>query len=471
MLFKEQLTEYSDPSFMNRAYFPDPGDRDVYNGIQEINKNNYFESLEHFEKGSNYDNEYALLFSAIIYLTGFGLEKREPRKSMELCKKIASDWKNPVAQYLIGCMYFDGVKGVPEDKKSGVHWISLAAESGWPYAIAKMGQIYAFGAYVEKDHKQAINMYDKLTKNDESENKLIKDETFYLFGNEKFEVDFTNVNQEEIKKVQDCLNQGSISPVKIISITNKYKVSHYDDYFHRIFLWNLLTRKKSSGVVASQIGLYNIYTTGGSNVPWNTDKALYWAKMAGKNGHERLCVNAGQMYLCNSDYTEAMIWFKKSTALGGTFGLFFIGLMYYKALGVKRSCEIAIECFNDFTNEEDDDADAYYLMAEIYQVGGERLRQSSEIACEFYKKAFQLGKPMGATRIAAIHCKGLGVKKDNTEAFEWLKKASWNGCSIASSLMSLIAVVGFRAAEPFIIAVLNITTSELELFNSYVVHK
>ncbi|KAI9354473.1 hypothetical protein BD770DRAFT_412236 [Pilaira anomala] len=95
-------------------------DRNVYNGIQEINKNDYRKALKHFEKGSSYDNEYVLLFSAIVHLIGFSSEECDLKKTMDLCKRVASDWKNPVTQYLIGCMYFEG-EGVPEDKTSGVH--------------------------------------------------------------------------------------------------------------------------------------------------------------------------------------------------------------------------------------------------------------------------------------------------------------------------------------------------------------
>ncbi|KAI9343794.1 hypothetical protein BD770DRAFT_463759 [Pilaira anomala] len=406
--------------------------------------------------GSNYDNEYALLFSAIVHFIGFGSEERKLQKAMNLCERIALDWENPVGQYLIGCMCFEG-EGVPEDKTSGVRWISLAAKSGWPYAIARMGEIYSFDAPVKADHKKAITWFDKVAKNDDNEAELIKDETFYLFGNKNFEVDFTHENPETMKSTQNSLNQGLISPFKSIRDIDKDKLPHFDDY-RRALIWNLLTKKKSSGVVASQIGLSKIYTRRGFNVPYNLHTALHWKKMAGKNGHEASCVALGLIYRGTTGFkqnnTEAMTWFKKSVALGGTLSLYHIGLMYYKSLGVERDVKLALKYFQLRTDCEED-VDAFFYMGEIHQEGEQGIPQNSKLACKFYEKAFQLGDPTAAIRIAANHCKGLGMKKDTTKTTEWLKKAASNGCPTAVYLLSLIATAGFEEAEPFILAALN----------------
>lgn len=170
---------------------------------------------------------------------------------MDLCKRVASDWKNPVAQYLIGCMYFEG-EGVPEDKTSGVHWFSVAAESGWPYAMVRMGMIYTQDASMKADHKKAIIWFDKVAKNDDNETELIKDETFYLFGNTNFEVDFTHVNQEIMKTMYAGFTQGSVVSPRICDIY-KDLIPHYEDY-RRIHTWNLLTKKKIKWSGGKSIG-------------------------------------------------------------------------------------------------------------------------------------------------------------------------------------------------------------------------
>lgn len=187
---------------------------------------------------------------------------------MELCKRVASDWKNSVAQYLIGSMYFDGDDGVPKDETSGIHCILLSAENGWPYARARMEEIYGYDDVPNiKDHQMAIIWFNSVAKNDDNETDSIKDETFYLFGNKNFEVDFTHANKEAMKSVQCSLNKGFILPVKCLRFTYKDIPVPYFDDLRRILIWNLLTEKKSSGVVASQIGLHLIYQMGGNNVP------------------------------------------------------------------------------------------------------------------------------------------------------------------------------------------------------------
>ncbi|KAI9364659.1 hypothetical protein BD770DRAFT_406677 [Pilaira anomala] len=451
---------------MNIVYeiedFPDPGDRDVYKGIQEINKLNYHEALKHFEKGTSYDNEYAVLFSAIVHFLGSSNKQRDPVKAMNLCKRLASNWKNPVALFLLGSLYYDGDDGVPEDETSGVHWISLAAENGWPYAMVKMGELYQFGFDVKKDHKKAIYWYKKLIKNHDSETDLIKDEKSYLFGNKNFEVDFTRVSQKDWKLVQYCHSQGWVSPVKRgREAYSDVDLHHFSEY-QRIYVWNLLTKKKSSGLVASLLGLHTIYLIGGSNVPKNHDTALYWAKMAGENKDAKSCTTIGLMYLYGSsnvkqDYIEAMKWFKKSGDLEDTTGLFYMGQMYYNSLGVKKNYKIALECFRSITTKKED-MNAYYYMAEIYQEGGEEVPQNSKTACFFYGEALKLGNPMAGTRAAALHCKGIeDEKKDELNTIECLRRAALQGCLTAPSLISLIEKDGYEAAKPSILAVLSIT--------------
>ncbi|KAI9343798.1 hypothetical protein BD770DRAFT_447265 [Pilaira anomala] len=225
---------------------------------------------------------------------------------MDLCERIALDWENPVGQYLIECMYFEE-EGVPEDKTSEVRWISLAAKSGWPYAIARMGEIYSFDAPVKKDYEKAIIWFDKVAKNDDNE-------TDFILGKNGWE-----------------------------------------------------------------------------------------------NEHTSSCATAGSIYLAGidvkQDYTKAMKWFKKNSTHGSTIGLLYIGLMYYKGLGVERNHMLDLVCFQQRIAEEENDVNAFYFISEVHQEGGDDVPQNSQVSSAFYEQAFKPGNPMAAARIVAIHSK------------------------------------------------------------------
>ncbi|KAI9342422.1 hypothetical protein BD770DRAFT_476214 [Pilaira anomala] len=443
--------------------FPDPGDRDVFNGIQEINKNNYIEALKHFEKGSNYDNEYALLFSAVIYYNGAGINKREPAKAMDLCKKVVSEWNNYVAQYLVGLMYIEGDGDIPLDIETGVYWISLSAERGWPYAIATMGNILSGYVPCKTDEKKAITWLEKLAKKDNNETEIIKDKTFYLFGNKNLEVDFTHANQKFMKWVQEnWLGIGYISPFKgLYEIT--IDTLDFENY-QRIVIWDLLTEKESSGVVASQSVLSKIYLYGGSYVPKDFTKALYWTKMAAKKNSAAACLSIGKSYVdCYgymTNFKESIKWYHESYILGSIEASFYLGLMYYKGAGFKKDFKKALYLFNSKVNRDNRGSTylAYFYMGEIYRTGRkDDVPQDYKAAYVCYETAFELGHDIAAIKIAGFYCEGLGVEKDEAKTIEWLRKsaASVDRMSSAQDLLNIISENGYVATEHIIAAQLD----------------
>lgn len=435
--------------------FPDPGDRDVFYGIEEINKNNYSEALKHFEKGSNYGNQYALLFSAVIYFIGSGLRKREPAKTMNLCKKVATEWNNPVAQYLVGSMYFEGDEGVPKDIKAGVHWISLAAESAWPYAIANLGEIfYEDLPSSSSDAMKAISWFEKLAKKDDSETQIIQDKTLYLFGAKNLIVYFTHANQEVMKLVEkNSLNHGTISPVKALRDI-KADISRIDDY-KKLLIWNLLTEKQSSGVLACEIGLSKIYSEGKSNVPVNHAKALYWSKMGAKYKnkwsyeHLILCYQNGLGVKQNHD--EVLKWCKKICDLGSSNEALNIAANYfYGDDRIKKNSQLALVFLKLKVSSEDStfNEPAYLLMGDIYRQGTGNVPLDYKAAYGCYKTSSDIGvAPTGPLKIAALYCKGLGVKRNQAKAIEWVRVAASKGCVASQSILFGINKAGFKVAQ------------------------
>ena len=64
----------------------------------------------------------------------------------------------PSAQYMLGCMYDDGL-GVTQDDKETVKWFQLAAEQGYVESQFNLGLMYQAGYGVTQDKKKAINLF------------------------------------------------------------------------------------------------------------------------------------------------------------------------------------------------------------------------------------------------------------------------------------------------------------------------
>lgn len=368
---------------------------------------------------------------------------------MSIYKKVAAEWNNPVAQYLIGSIYLEGDEEIPKDKKAGARWISLAAEKGWPYAITKIGNILMSDPPVPLTNiKEAITWFEKVAKNDDSETELIKDDTNYLFGNRDLEVNFTHVNQDTMDAVQAALKRGEISAINSKSHYYELEFVRLVD-FHCILNWNLLTEKKSSGVLAAQKMLYFIYDSKANNFPRDPNKAFYWCKMIAKNEEPWYCRFLGGCYEkgdgVKKDFKKAMEWHEKGYDLDGEMCSRYAGLMFI----FKKDYQKASECFQGAIDRDENGEDMYspFYLGNILSFQGASFPPSYTFAYRYYKLSFGCGHARAGTKIAGLYYSGLGVQKDFKKTIEWLTKAALKGCLIAKFALRIIALKGFEAAE------------------------
>lgn len=70
---------------------------------------------------------------------------------MNLFKKIALQWNNPVAQNLIGAMYMNGDQGITSHERYALKWLLLAAENSWAAAMLVLAGSYRLGKFLKKE--------------------------------------------------------------------------------------------------------------------------------------------------------------------------------------------------------------------------------------------------------------------------------------------------------------------------------
>ncbi|KAI9263958.1 hypothetical protein EDC94DRAFT_606616 [Helicostylum pulchrum] len=416
--------------------FPDPGDRDLYNGIQETNKNNYKKALEYFEKSSRYDNEYGSLFAAVLHYAGFGLTERNPSRALELFKVIASTWNNRVAQYLIGMMYFKGDRGVTMDKEAGTRWFLLAANNGWSDAMIVTADFYL---QVGDKLKTVVAWLKKVAKNDDSDVELIDNGTLYLFGNKDFELSMTHV-KPEIMSILSLKGYRLISPVSYVERECDSRMPNSKE-LRQLRFWDLLTNKKSSGVSTAQMFLSRIYNSD-DRLLKDVNKALYWAKKSAKNENEESYIFLGLFYSVGKDiapdYKEAIKWFEKAYNTGRVPpASLHLGLLYKGGIGVERNYTTALRLFKKYISYNvDENGLAYCLMGQIYLDGDDGVSQNYIKAFKCLLKAYELGYCNGATELGGMYFRGLGVEKNDGKAIQWFAKAAAMGSSQAKLILN-----------------------------------
>ncbi|GAA5798187.1 hypothetical protein HPULCUR_003587 [Helicostylum pulchrum] len=426
--------------------FPNPGDRELSKGIQEINKINYHDALRYFEKSISYGNEYALLFAGVIYLSGFGLPDRDPPKAVSLFKQAAAEFQNWYAHYLVGVIYTEGDVGIVQSDPYGTTWMTIAAKRGWYDAMAHLGVAFKDCIFPERD--KAMFWLRKVVENDDNPNGLIEDGPLHLFGDKKFLLNMNRVKKQVMDSIRTDRSSNLISPVKCFSKNSD--TSPYDDVRH-IMLWDILSTKKSSNVAVCQLLIASIYLDENQYYRPDYSSGMYWLKKAAKNGSATGCLSIGLLYGrgngVEQSYTKAMEWFKKAYQIGGNpETIFRIGNLYYHGDGVKRDCKMALFYFKemaDLTN----DGEAYDAMGYIYRSGKDGVPQDEDKAYECFAKAAENGVATAATEIGMRYKEGLNVKKDVKKAYAWFEKGALMGCPLAQYGLGTIFFEGGYQGE------------------------
>lgn len=413
-----------------------------------MNKNNYKKALQHFEKGANYDNQFATLFSAILHLSGYKLSKRNPRKAMEYFKTLASKWNNRVAEFFMGVMYCEGDEGISINPVEGFRLILSSGNNSWVYSYSYIAKAYQYGRFVKTDHKKALEWYNKLLDNNDDTSAT----EFNLFGNKKFKLKF----DEEILTgaVQSYLESEPVSVIACCLPPTTDFMRPLAFEMQRLAFWKILTNVKSNAVVPCYSHISVLYLNGESNVPRDVPKAVEWGLKAITREHPDAdasrfigAIYQKGMYL-NQDYKEAMRLYKQSYTIlkeKDTESPFLIGCMYLRGLGIKKDWKKAITYLGQAAFRGKN-GDAFYLMGHIYENGKHGVPFNPTDAMKCYQNALTLGTIEGATGIGLLYYHGKGVDENLHEAMKWIREAASMRCPLGSRLLQFTEMYGLHLA-------------------------
>lgn len=143
------------------------------------------------------------------------------------------------------------------------------------------------------------------------------------------------------------------------------------------------------------------------------------------------------------DFRTALLRLKKLSVNGVPQALFFIGLIYEQGGGgVSQSFEEAINWYSKSITECGEPK-SYIALGRIYYMGS-GVRKNETAACNFFKKAAERGERGALYALGKFYRLGIGVEKNLDRAEEYSRAAYRKGHVLA---LRELAVISFKKGK------------------------
>lgn len=205
------------------------------------------------------------------------------------------------AQYKLGTMCLGGKGTGVEDiaTEEAVKWIRKSAEQAYAQAQFELGQYYAIGFGVVKDHKESVKWYRKAAELGHVE-------------------------------AQSSLGRAYSNGVGVSSRNEKEAEK-----------W--LLKAAIQGNDDAQLNLSYLYYTRNfpNEKPEDFQKAVEWSRKAAEQGNANAQYSLGAAYSSgqgvSQNYTEAAAWYTKAANQGHPEAKFNLAMMYFKGQGLTQN--------------------------------------------------------------------------------------------------------------------------------------
>lgn len=111
------------------------------------------------------------------------------------------------------------------------------------------------------------------------------------------------------------------------------------------------------------------------------------------------------------DYQKAMHYFTQAANAGNAIAMAYLGKVCYHII-------VAYQVMNNSCE---------YFIIQIYLDGSDDIKQDNETALKYFKKASDLGNPVGQSGLGLMYLYGRGVDKDYQKALKYFSAAADQG--------------------------------------------
>ncbi|AOW47646.1 tetratricopeptide repeat protein [Acetobacter ascendens] len=341
--------------------------------------------------------------------------KDEPADAFSKLAVLAREG-SPEAQFLVGQCYLTA-QGAPPDLVEGARWVRRAGQNGWAQASFVLATLYLHGLPQEVDADAPKSIFDD--------------------------------SAEQTKREPDFI-----------------KAAHWAQ------------RAAEAGYADAQ-ALYGYILTAGPESIRNPEQALEWYRAAASNGCVQGHLGIGLAALAQAktqeDYTAAAVELKKAADGGMGTGLYLMGVMTERGIGVPQNIPESTQYFakaaekkvrgaqakyglallsgkgvaRDAVRGETwlrraalaGDAEAAAILGDMHGRGGEMPPNYAE-AISWYRFASDQGHAASSRTLGNIYLSGVGVPKDPQAAAQWFKIAAEQGDKEATAELGNLALAG-----------------------------
>lgn len=369
-------------------------------GDKDISKAIYW-----YKKSAINGNAFSQYSLGYIYFSGKYLDKNVQYAFQWYKKAAENDF--PAAQYALSYLYKNGI-GCEEDMFKAYYWLEKAADNNFEDAYYVLGQSYLEGSFVEMNHKKAFIYLSKGAEAGE-ENCLESLGDMYYWG---FHVD------KDIEKAfnlyKKSMNKGNLKLY--------YKVGRlYEDEgdIDRAKTYYLIGHNSRDVRATQRLG--TLYYKG-IGVEKNIKTAIQYMKLAAEEKSPYAIYVMGVYYLGISrekgiKYLEEAYEYGSSNAAEVLISELLIDVFNEKIINYKKLLE-----YIDMAMKNDrEEAIYYYGLVYAYGIGVEK---NNEEAFKYLKMAAEKGSEKAMIKLGNWYKNGVFVLPNPKEALKWYKKAS-----------------------------------------------
>ncbi|VDN07580.1 unnamed protein product [Thelazia callipaeda] len=301
------------------------------------------------------------------------------------------------AQLALGFMYATGLGVAESSQAKALIYYTFSALGGNPLAQMALGYRHWSGISVQQNCERALTWYRKVA---QRVNKLVR-----ISGG-------SAMQRIRLPDEQDSVSTSSSSS----SILDPNLLNYY----------KYLADK---GDLQAQVGLGQLYLTGGRGVEQNMELASQYFSTAAQAGSTNAYAYLGKMYLDGTvatpqDNATAFQFFKKAADKGNPVGQSGLAIMYMYGKGVKQDYNKAAKLFT--LAAEQGWVDGQLNLGYLY-FRGLGVKRDFKLAIKYFQLASQSGHINAYYNLAQIHATGTGVPRDCQSAVELYKNVAERG--------------------------------------------
>lgn len=186
-----------------------------------------------------------------------------------------------------------------------------------------------------------------------------------------------------------------------------------------------LTKAADLGHPLAQTVIGGIYCFGRFGIDQNYVLSEKYLKMAADNNIPEAQAYLSQLYVYTEEYSQAMMWARKSAQASCPESYSILGELYLNGLGVKSNPIEALTWYEKAA--EKGDADAQNIAGNIYSSKELNVLDLNK-AFKYYQMAATQNHLYGMFNLGLCYATGDGCEIDISKAIEWIEKAGNEGC-------------------------------------------